>query len=216
MPPRVAIVEDHLLLAETLRAAIERSGIAVDLITMGPAEELLTRLLESRPDLVLLDLDLGEFGDSTSIIGRLTDAGCRVLVITGTTDRLRLAIALEQGALGYQPKTAGFTALVEKTRTALSAHGPLDAEERVLLQDELNRTRARRCRELAPFATLTERETETLRALVRGRSVSEIAAAWVVSENTVRTHVRGVLSKLGTQSQLAAVAVAVRSGWYTG
>jgi DNA-binding NarL/FixJ family response regulator len=66
---------------------------------------------------------------------------------------------------------------------------------------------------LAPFRTLTEREREALLAMGHGQSVSEIAAAWVVSEATVRTHVRGVLGKLDVRSQLAAVGMALRCGW---
>jgi DNA-binding NarL/FixJ family response regulator len=86
----------------------------------------------------------------------------------------------------------------------------------VELLDELTRSRAARERDLAPYATLTAREADTLRALARGWSVADIAANWVVSENTVRSHVRGVLAKLGAPSQLAAVADAVRTGWFVG
>ena len=60
---------------------------------------------------------------------------------------------------------------------------------------------------------LTEREAQVLRCLAGGRSVATIAAASYVAEATVRTHVRGVLTKLGVGSQLAAVALAHHSGW---
>ena len=65
----------------------------------------------------------------------------------------------------------------------------------------------------APFTRLTDRERDTLVALSRGLSVHGIAAEWVVSEATVRSHVRGVLAKLDVPSQLAAVALALRTGW---
>ena len=54
---------------------------------------------------------------------------------------------------------------------------------------------------------------ETLRALARGVSVPALALEWYVSEATVRTHVRSILTKLGVSSQLAAVAAALRTGW---
>lgn len=214
--PRVAIVEDHLLLAETLHAALERTGVDAVLVTPRKLDALLDSLLRAEPDLVLLDLDLDGFGESTPVIAPLVEAGVRVLVVTGCEDRLRIAAALEQGALGYQSKAAGFGALLRRAALALTATAPLDPEHRVELLDELARSRAARERDLAPFAMLTTREADTLRALARGWSVADIAANWVVSENTVRSHVRGVLAKLGAPSQLAAVADAVRTGWFVG
>jgi DNA-binding NarL/FixJ family response regulator len=214
--PRVAIVEDHLLLAETLHAALARTGVDAILIAPRKPDALLSALLRSEADLVLLDLDLDGFGDSTPLIAPLVESGVRVLVVTGCNDRLRIAAALEQGALGYQSKAGGFSALLHKAALALTATAPLDAEHRVELLDELARSRTARARDLAPYATLTAREADTLRALARGWSVADIASNWVVSENTVRSHVRGVLAKLGAPSQLAAVADAVRTGWFAG
>jgi DNA-binding NarL/FixJ family response regulator len=211
--PRVAIVEDHLLLAETLRTALQRTGIDAALVEPQPPAVLLPALLGQRADLVLLDLDLGPHGDATGMISPLVAAGTRVLVMTGSTDRLRIAAALEQGALAYQPKADGFAALLAKAAAALASDGPLDAELRVRLLAELARSRTVRAQELAPFAALTAREADVLRALARGSSVTDIAASWFVSENTVRTHVRGILGKLGAPSQLAAVALALRTGW---
>ena len=66
---------------------------------------------------------------------------------------------------------------------------------------------------MLPFLTLTQREREVLTELTRGKSVDCIANEWVVSEATVRTQVRGVLTKLDVRSQLAAVAKARSAGW---
>lgn len=211
--PSVAIVEDHLLLAQTLCAALTDTGVLVQIIEPGPLDSVLGTLLANRPDLVLLDLDLGRFGDGTTLIRPLTRAGLRVLVVTGATTREHAALAYEQGAFGYQSKAAGFPALLAKIAAALHSAGPLDATERTDLLTELWRVRADRERELAPFGRLTERERETLVALSEGRSVAHLATDWVVSEATVRTHVRGVLTKLGEPTQLSAVARALRCGW---
>ncbi|MEO8887689.1 MAG: LuxR C-terminal-related transcriptional regulator [Jatrophihabitantaceae bacterium] len=210
---RIAIVEDHLLLAHTLRAALERSAVATAVVAPAPMPDLLGALLALRPELVLLDLDLDRFGDSTPLIAPLVEEGIRVLLVTGTNDRLRIARALEQGAIGLQRKASDFTALLTQALAALTTTAPLDPEERVLLLAELSRSRLVQDRELAPFRRLTEREQATLRALSRGLSVNEIAREWVVAEATVRSHVRAVLAKLGVSSQLAAVAAAARTGW---
>lgn len=212
--PTVAIVDDHLLLAETLRTALESSGVRAWIVPPASLDDLAEQLGAAAVDLVLLDLDLGAYSsNSTPMIGSLASLGIRVLVVTGSVDRLLIASALEQGAIGVQPKAAGFVELVRNTRAALTATGPLHPEQRAQLLGELHRARATREREFAPFLALTAREAQTLRALTAGHAVTEIAAQWVVSEATVRSHVRGILAKLGVSSQLAAVAAAANSGW---
>ncbi len=209
----IAIVDDHGLLAETLRLALERSGFACVRVTPAVPVELVPAVLTLRPSLVLLDLDLGSVGDSTPAIGGLTAGGAKVLVVTGTTDRMKIASALESGAIGHLSKSEDFDVLVRRAGEALQAHGPLDPAERAQLLAELRAARATHAEQWAPFQRLTERERATLRELARGRSVHQIAHSWVVSETTMRTHVRRLLDKLQVGSQLAAVALATEVGW---
>ena len=147
------------------------------------------------------------------MIGELVAAGVRVLVVTGCADRMRIAAALEEGAIGYQSKAPGFGPLLARVHAALAATAALDPAHRLELLDELRRSRVVRHAAMAPFERLTEREADTLRALARGQTVAAIAAEWFVSEATMRSHVRNVLGKLGVSSQLAAVTAAVHSGW---
>jgi DNA-binding NarL/FixJ family response regulator len=209
----VAIVDDHQLLVETVTLALAGTGVTAVSIPPRPADELLEALLLRAPDLVLLDLDLGPFGDAVPIIRPLVDAGIRVLMVTGVADRLRIAAAVEQGAIGYQPKSAGFEALLQAARSALTTTGPLYPVETAALQAELAAHRRRTAATLEPFGALTEREQQTLRELADGRTVPEIARRWVVAEATVRSHVQQVLRKLRANSQLQAVAAARLSGW---
>jgi two-component system nitrate/nitrite response regulator NarL len=210
---QVVIIEDHLLLAETLRAALSGEAISAEVVAPGDPATLVTALLEIAPTLVLLDLDLGVHGDSTSVIAPLATAGIRTLVVSGSTNRERIAVAFEAGAFGYHSKGDGFATLVTKAADALVSAEPLDEPLRRTLRHELSSTRASRATAFQPFSELTDRERETLRALSSGMSVHGIASEWVVSETTVRSHVRGVLTKLDVPSQLAAVALALRSGW---
>jgi DNA-binding NarL/FixJ family response regulator len=210
---RIVIVEDHLLLAETLRATLGAQGIDAAVVPPLAPAELVDAVQELKPELVLLDLDLGAHGDSTTVIAPLAAHGIRVLVVSGTSDRERIGRALEAGAFGYHCKASSFDALVAKTTSALTSRAPLDADLRRELAIELAEARAARSRIFAPFARLTDREQDTLRALSTGLSVHNIAQQWVVSEATVRSHVRGVLTKLDAPSQLAAVALAARTGW---
>lgn len=214
--PDVIVVDDHLLIAETLQATLAARGVSAAAVVPEQPSTLLAKLLDSRPRLVLLDLDLGGFGSSLGLIRPLVANGVVVLLMTGVSDRVRIAEALEQGAIGYQRKGDGFSALLDRTCAALAA-GPavsaLDPAERTTLLAELATARSAQRRIMRPFDELTERESEALQALCLGDSVRDIAADWVVSEATVRTHVRGILSKLHASSQLAAVVAATTSGW---
>ena len=207
------IVDDHQLLATALVISLDRAGIGAVAVTPRSLPELLDAVLEHRPDTALVDLDLGVHGDATPLIAPLTDAGVRVIVMTGVSDRLRIAAALEQGALAYRSKTDGVDGLVDTVRRIRAGGEPLELRDRAVMLEELRRARTNRRAALAPFRRLTEREDDTLKALAAGYSVREIADAWVVSESTVRTHVRSLLGKLGVRSQLAAVAMALRAGW---
>jgi DNA-binding NarL/FixJ family response regulator len=209
----IAIVEDHQLLAETLSAALVRQGIAAAVLPLQTTGALLTALIAANPELVLLDLDLGDFGDGIDLVEPLHSAGIRTLVVSGLPDRLRIATALERGATGYQPKSAGLDALLTAIGRALAGGAAPDEPERHALLAELAQHRSARERTRSLLAPLTAREQATLRALADGYAVREIAAEWVVAEATVRTYVRGILTKLGVNSQLAAVALARRNGW---
>ena len=210
---QVVIIEDHLLLAETLRAALTSEGISAELVAPDEPAALVIALLEVAPKLVLLDMDLGVHGDSTAVIAPLATAGIRTVVVSGSADRERIAVAFEAGAFGYHSKADGFATLMTKSAEALVSAEPLDEPLRRALRHELACARASRATAFKPFTELTDRERETLRALSSGLSVHAIASEWVVSDATVRSHVRGVLTKLDVPSQLAAVALALRSGW---
>ncbi|HEX2905145.1 MAG TPA: response regulator transcription factor [Jatrophihabitans sp.] len=216
--PDVAIVDDHLLLAEALAANLAVLGVSAS--ALPPEQATAAAVGALTPRLVLLDLDLGADADSISLIEALSSAAIPVLLMTGVTDRLRIAAAFRAGVIGYLAKTVDVAGVLAAVRRALAAVGsaagrpaPLDPDTRASLLAELAAAEADRSRRHRPFDSLTEREAATLRQLCLGRSVHDIARAWFVSEATVRTHVRGVLAKLEVASQLAAVALAATSGW---
>ncbi len=210
----VLIVEDHELLAQSLGLALDAEGFRVTVALLTDPAELMARVAADPPALVLLDLDLGErFGDGTRLIPELLATGTRVLVVTGVTDRTRVAAAVEAGAIGYLPKSQPFDDLLDTIRAAVAGEPVLSDAERHDLLAGLRRWRAADRETRKPFERLTPRESQVLAALGNGQSVDTIAKEWVVSEATVRTQVRGVLTKLGVNSQLAAVAMARHAGW---
>ena len=209
---RIVLVEDHKLLAETVGLALQAEGHEVVVAELCDEMTMLGSVAPDASTLVLLDLDLGMLGDATRFIKPLVAAGAAVLVVTGASDRVRLAATLEAGAEGYLSKDAPFDELLDVTMRAAANETVVDPNHRYQLLAELRTHRSEERQKLAPFESLTTREREVLVELGDGKSVETIAGEWVVSTATVRTQVRGILTKLDVNSQLAAVAKAHAAG----
>jgi DNA-binding NarL/FixJ family response regulator len=209
---RIVIVEDHRLLAETVGLALQVEGHDVAVADLENELSLLGSVAPDERTLVLLDLDLGALGDATRLIPTFVQAGAAVLVVTGARDRVRLAATLEAGAVGFVAKDAPFDKLLAAIQRAARDESVLDPNDRYQLLAELRGHRTSERQLHAPFESLTTRERQVLEALAQGKSVEAIATEWVVSPATVRTQVRGILTKLDVNSQLAAVAKARAAG----
>lgn len=210
---RALVIEDHALLGQVLVASLEQEGIKAYL-TDGPTlDDILSAALEFRPNLALLDLDLGEAGDGRDLIAPLRDMDIEIILVTGSRNSVQIAEALEAGARGVVHKDKSFASLRDAIRAVMAGEsGEYDADRQDLLS-ELRRHREARTRTLAPFQRLTAREKDVLGELSRGKSATAIAEDAYVSLSTVRSQIRSVLLKLGVSSQLAAVARANESGW---
>jgi two-component system nitrate/nitrite response regulator NarL len=225
---RVLIVEDHRLLAQSLRLALEASGMSVSVPPIDLAA-IRAAAREVPPDVVLLDLDLGPKAvaqadaagtdttapmlDGLTLVPSFVAAGAQVVVVTGSTDRERQGRCLEQGALAVLPKTGSLDVLVAAIDAAAAGRSPVPTAERDQLLEAARGARAQRRAQLAPFERLTQRERAVFGSVVEGRGAAEIATREYVSEATVRTQIRSILAKLGVKSQLAAVAQAHHAGW---
>jgi DNA-binding NarL/FixJ family response regulator len=198
---------------DALAFALDAYGVRPIVPDLQPREELADRVVAARPDLVLLDLDLGEAGDGSLLVRPLVEAGLRVLVVTAAVDVEQIARAVELGAVGVVPKNGPFGDLVSAVVAAAHGQEVMTPLERLHLLDQAHRHRDETMAALAPFGHLTTRECEVLRELARGHSVAEISRQSVVSEATVRSQVQSILTKLGVRSQLEAVVAAQRSGW---
>lgn len=162
---------------------------------------------------MLLDLDLGAAGDATRMIEPLSQAGIAVVVVTGSADRLRWGESLRHGARKVLSKSEPLEEILITIRRVVNGLPVLGREERDDLlriwhdaQGEIQADRDR-------LRRLTAREAEVLGELMRGQTVADIARRRFVSEATVRTQVKAVLSKLDVSSQIAAVGLAHRAGW---
>jgi two-component system nitrate/nitrite response regulator NarL len=211
---RVGIVEDHTLLAQSVGFALRANGVEVVVASLDDEDALLASLAPDETLLVMLDLDLGEpLGDGGRLVRPLREAGAAVLLVTGSRDMMRVAAAVEDGAVGFVAKDEPFDVLLDVALRAAAGERVMSENDRYQLLHDLRRHRAELHDRLAPLQSLTPREREVLAGIADGKSVDTIAREWVVSEATVRTQVRGVLTKLDVRSQLAAVAKARAAGW---
>ena len=208
------IVDDHGVLADGLAMALRAEELPARVHVPASAAGILEAVAEEQPQLVLLDLDLGlDQGSGVDLVAPLRALGPRVLVLTGSTDRLVHARCIEAGAAGVASKGEPFDRLLDAIRRAARGESPMGRRRQEELLEELRRARAARSERLAPFERLTPREASVLLALAEGRSAEAIARASYVSLPTVRTQIRGILVKLGVGSQLAAVGMAIERGW---
>lgn len=201
---RVLIVEDHQLLAQAIAMALTDRGLQVQLADPATLDETVATV--DAGTLVLLDLRLGGGRDGSSAIAPLVERGAGVVVVTGTSDPVALARALEAGALTIVTKQQPFDDLVSAVLAVRAGDVPtVDAR----YHDVVRIAHARRAEQEAARSVLerlSEREAEVLDQLCAGRSAQEIAAAAGVSLTTVRAQIRAVLAKLDVRSQLQAVA----------
>jgi DNA-binding NarL/FixJ family response regulator len=216
MTARVLIVDDHTVLSQALANALSLHGIS-EVQVAAPhqldGEALLALAGAWSPEVVLLDMFLGEGRKSTSLVPSLRAAGAAVVILTASEDRAVWAEALEAGAVGVLPKSVAFDELVASVHRAAAGQTLVSDGERAQLIGELARSRAADLERLAPFQRLSAREQEVLGGLIDGRAAKQIARDLGVSLPTVRTHIRSLFDKLGVNSQRAAVTAALGAGW---
>ncbi len=207
-PVRVLVVDDHRTFTELVCLAL---GAEPDLDCVGTAHgpaEARAQVARHAPDLVLMDVDLGE-GDGLDLTAELL-AGrpdLRVVVLTACCDASALRRAAAAGACALLPKGGPLKDLLDGLRNA--RHGELFVQA-ALLRTLVSGTGPDR--PVPPRPNLTPRETVVLALLTEGRPVGDIARELEISIHTCRGYVKAVLAKLGAHSQLEAVAIAGRQG----
>ncbi|MCD4536325.1 response regulator transcription factor [Nocardioides sp. cx-169] len=215
---RVLILEDHLLFAESLELALNLEGYAARRLPLPASPtgtgQLLTTALRMGPRVVLLDLDLGPFGDGVRLIHPLALSGANVVVVTASPDRYRWGECMRHGARKTMSKTQPLNEILGVVRRIHDGLPVVGARERDELIRGWHEHRKGVQDERQRLESLTPRESEVLAKLMAGMPVRDIARDSVVSVATVRTQVKSILSKLAVSSQLAAVGMAHHAGWH--
>lgn len=153
---RVVVVDDHQLLAQSLALALGFEGVDCTVPDLTDRDTLLREVLLDPPNLVLLDLDLGgAIGDGCTLVEPFVQAGCRVLVVSASTDEDEVCGALELGAVGVVRKDVAFATLLE---TALTAARGEEVMAPVVRRRMLEGARVRRARRLEAVAAAHRRQ----------------------------------------------------------
>jgi DNA-binding NarL/FixJ family response regulator len=213
---RVLIADDQAMVRQGFGALLAAQP---DLLVVGDAangSEAVAAARRLDPDVVLMDIRmpvLDGLAATRQLVGDRPDsARPRVLILTTFDLDDYVYEALRAGASGFLLKDAPAADLVHAVRVVAAGDALLaPAVTRRLIAEFAARPDRDRPRPTT-LAALTPRETEVLRLIARGRSNTEIAAALVVAEQTVKTHVGRILGKLDLRDRAQAVVVAYESG----
>jgi DNA-binding NarL/FixJ family response regulator len=209
---RVVLADDHTLVRTGLKAVL---GRAPDIEVIGEARdgrEALALVERLRPDVVVMDLTMGEM-DGATATRELTARGPtpRVLVLTMHTEEDYLVPLVEAGAAGYLVKSVADRELIDAIRTV--ARGDMyvrPSATRVLAaglkkRDEHDEVRTQ-------FERLTQREQDVLRLIAQGYSAPEIGEKLFISAKTVDTYKQRINDKLGVSHRSDYIKLALKLG----
>ena len=206
MTIRVVIADDHRVVRDGLHYMLSQEP---DVEVVGEAEDgaqALRVVAATKPDVLLLDLYMPEL-DGHGVLAALRDAPHQpaVVVLTSATDDQDLVRAVQAGATSYLLKTAAAEDVIAAVRAAAADSANLSPD----LVSRLTRA-LRRPPPPDPFQPLSPREREVLALIARGHSNRQIAHELIIGEQTVKSHVSNILTKLDLQDRVQAAIFALR------
>ncbi len=212
---RVLLVDDDALVADGFRALLEKEPDIEIVGIAGDGEAALGLVQQHNPDVIVMDVRMPILdGVKTTRQLRARNPQCNILLLTAYNDDEYVRDGIQAGAHGYLLKRAARTELLESIREV--ARGGAVVHRDVLptvlkaLQEGARRA------ETPSIPMLTPRERGVLRELARGYTNREIADVLDVTEYTINTHMRRILSKFGVGSRQEAIAAAQQHGLVRG
>jgi len=198
---RVMAVDDHPLLRDGISALIANQTDMELVAEASTGREALDLFRTHRPDITLMDLQMPEMSgiDAISAIrGEFPDA--RIIMLTTHSGDVQVSRALKAGARAYLLKGLLRKELLDTIRAVHAGHKRVSSEVAA---------------EIAEHATddaLTPREADVLRLVARGNANKAIGAQLTLTEETVKSHIRNILAKLGANDRTHAVAIGLKRG----
>lgn len=213
-PITVMIVDDHAVVRHGLRTFLEAAGGFAVVGEAGSGAEAVLMVADRAPDVVLMDLVMpGMDGVQATRMVKTQSPRSQVIVLTSYHEDEQIFPAIRAGALSYLLKGMSLPELTDAIRKAARGEAVMHPHVAARLVQELNGV-PRETRML--YTTLSEREHEVLRLIAQGCTNAIIAERLVVSEQTVRSHVHNILSKLHLADRTQAAVYAWRTGLMDG
>lgn len=202
---RVLTVDDHPLLRSGIAAVLEGEA---DIIVVGEAtngKEAVESFRVHRPDVTLMDLQMPVMNGIDAILAiRREFPSARIVILTTYDGDAQAVRALKAGAAGYLLKNMLREELVNTIRSIHSGRRRVPSEIAAEIAEHV------------ADETLTDREIEVLRKVAAGTPNKIIASQLAISEATVKTHMKSILSKLGANDRTHAVTIAMKRGFIDG
>jgi DNA-binding NarL/FixJ family response regulator len=198
---RVLVADDHAILRQGIASLVNAEPDMALVAQAGTGQEAIEQFRLHRPDITLMDLQMPEMGGIKAMTGiRDEFPNARIVVLTTYGGDVQTLRALRAGARGYLLKGHVHTDLLETIRAVHAGKKRVPTEVAA---------------ELAGYAgadELTAREIEILRLIAGGNANKEIGARLAIAEETVKTHVTNILSKLEANDRTHAVTIGLKRG----
>jgi DNA-binding NarL/FixJ family response regulator len=203
------VVDDHPIWREGVARDLTERGLRV-VATASDADAAVRIAHATRPQVVLMDLNLGATSGVTAIEGILAQhPETRILVLSASGEHADVLAAVKAGASGYLVKSAGAEELLAAVRRTADGFPVFTPGLAGLVLGEYRRLAAEPG-EAAP--AITDRETEVLRLVAKGLTAKQIGARLTLSHRTVETHVQNTLRKLQLHNRTQLVRYAIEQG----
>ena len=200
-PIRILSVDDHPMLRDGIAAVLAGEDDMMLVAEASNGREAVEQFRAHRPDVTLMDVQMPEVNGIDAIVKiREEFPNARIIVLTTYSGDAQAARAIKAGASGYLLKSMVRKELIDTIRTVHSGKKRIPAEIAVGMAEHHSDD------------ALTEREIEVLREVAAGNANKMVAQRLRVSEETVKAHMKNILSKLGANDRTHAVTIALKRG----